>query len=287
MKSIARLLPLLAPLFLAGLAAFTSSGCVSATTRMKAGEVATALETTAAQRDQKYQELLRNLVRQLYEARREQCLAVLSAKKAEQQARVYREFDSERIKLDEEIATQLSTKLNPVTSRLFSELSQERQLNANGKGSREKEQALALQLSSTMTETHRRALELSNEAHQRLSTHRERILREIADFPIPAALTTPLSESDLGAIFNDLTQRGAAYRTELAASREALHRFIAATRPEAPARLFLTSFLGENLGEKLSSALAGKLDNLNTSLNDATRDVLKKAETGLTDFLKK
>jgi hypothetical protein len=254
---------------------------------MKAGEVATALETTAAARDQKYEALLRDFVRRLYESRREQALAAFAAQKSALQVRVYREFEAERLKLDEDIASQLSIKLNPITSRLLAELNQERQLNAAGKGSREKEQALALQLSATLAETQRRALELSNEASQRLATHRERLLREIADHPVPGPLNTPLSESDLNALFGELGQRGSAYRSELSAAREALHRYIAASSPEAPARLFLTGFLGENLGEKLSTALAGKLDGLNTSLNDATRDVLKRAETGLTDFLKK
>jgi ribosome-binding protein aMBF1 (putative translation factor) len=287
MNSPLRHLTLPALVLFAGLTAFTASGCVSAATRMKAGEVASSLETTAAARDQKYEALLRDFVRRLHEARREQALATLSAQKSALQVRVYREFEAERLKLDEEIASQLSTKLNPITSRLLAELTQERQLNAAGKGSREKEQALALQLSATLAETQRRALELSAEASQRLATHRDRLLREIADFPTPAPLATPLSESELNTLFSELSQRGAAYRGELSASREALHRYIAASSPEAPARLFLTGFLGDNLGEKLTAALAGKIDGLNTSLNDATRDVLRKAETGLTDFLKK
>ncbi|MGC4071589.1 MAG: hypothetical protein QM760_03595 [Nibricoccus sp.] len=275
MNSRSRLFFLISPL-LAAFGLFANSGCMSTETRMKASDVAVAIETTASARDQRYEQALRDLVRQTYEAHRLKCLAEFNTAKARQKTVVYEAFETEKIKLEEKIATQLSTKLNPVVSRLLSELNQERQLTAAGHGSREKEQSLALQLAATMTEGQRQAAELSTEATVSLAAHRERLLKMIDATPAPAELTTPLSEGELTALFAEVTTRGAAYRSELLSARESLQRFIAASNPEAPARVLLNSFLGDALGAKLGDALSGKVKGLQDKLTSGTNDLARK-----------
>lgn len=256
------------------------AGCTTAKTRGAATRAVTELRTTAETRDTQYRDLVKGLIRQALDSRRDALRQRFEVERMRLVLQTHEKFTAEQARQTEAFRQQVRDQIKPIRERLDQAIGAENALLAAGGGSREKQQALALQLATTLALTQHRTDEELDRIAAKIDEQRSRILKTIRDYPTPPELSpdAATAEAEATALLADLDKAIEDYRGRLQDSEAALHGFIESTFPGRLAGQFFKGLLGPVAGPFVADKLQPKFVALETALTQRL-DALKASTT--------